>query len=42
MTGKFGSGSKAQISKNIGNNYLQMIYGLSPVNKVLLGKGLGK
>jgi hypothetical protein len=29
-------------SYNSGISYLQMLYGHSPVNKAILGKGLGK
>jgi hypothetical protein len=51
MIEKLGAGSKRQISEKIplqigqsssGTNYLQMLSGLSPINQVILGEGLGK
>jgi hypothetical protein len=51
VIGKLGAEGKGQISENIplyigpyssGTNYLHMLKGLSPVNQVILGKGLGK
>jgi hypothetical protein len=51
MTGKLRAECKGQILENIpfyigvyssGTDYLKMHYGLSPVNQIILGKGLGK